>query len=68
MIWIDGTLKGSEIPSYRTRYLATVKSGIAILFTFSAHQSVYSDLDGTVVLAASTLKVLVARFNQFERI
>ncbi|TIL96292.1 MAG: hypothetical protein E5Y73_01935 [Mesorhizobium sp.] len=57
-IWVDGTLKGSEIPSYRTRYLATVKNGIAILFTFSAHESVYSDLEGAAVLSVSTLKVL----------
>jgi hypothetical protein len=57
-IWVDGTLKGSEIPSYQTRYLATIKSGIAILFTFSAHQSVYADLEGMAVLAVSTLKVL----------
>lgn len=57
-IWVDGTLKGSEIPSYQTRYLATVKGGIAILFTFSAHQSAYSDLEGAAVLAVSTLGVL----------
>jgi len=57
-IWVDATLKGSEIATYRTRYLATVKSGIAILFTFSAHESAYSDLEGTAVLAVSTLTIL----------
>jgi hypothetical protein len=57
-IWVDATLRGSEIPNYQTRYLATVKSGIAILYTFSAHLSVYSDLEGSAVLAISTLEVL----------
>jgi hypothetical protein len=56
--WVDATLKGSEAPQYVTRYLATVKGGLAILFTFSAHQSVTSDLEGTAVLAVATLEVL----------
>jgi hypothetical protein len=60
-IWIDATLKGSELPTYETRYLATVKGGIAILFTFSTHQSVFSDLEGAAVLAANTLKVRCAK-------
>jgi hypothetical protein len=57
-VWVDGTLKGSETPNYRTRYLATVKSGIAILFTFSASETVYSELEGAAVLAVSTLEIL----------
>jgi hypothetical protein len=57
-IWVDATLKGSEVPNYQTRYLATVKNGIAILFTFSAHQSAFSDLEGSAILAVQTLQVL----------
>jgi len=56
-IWVDATLRGAEIPGYLTRYLATVKHGIAILYTFSAHETVRSEVQGAALLAVSTLQV-----------
>lgn len=40
--WLDGLHLSSEVPNYFTRYLATIKSRIAVLVTFSAHQKFYS--------------------------
>lgn len=56
--WIEAVLRGSEVPNYDTRYLATVKGGLAILFTFSAHRSYYAKFDGAATLAVGTLNVL----------
>ena len=57
VIWADATLNGSEIPNYNTRYLATVKDGIAVLFTFSAHHSAYERLIGAALQAVHTLRL-----------
>ena len=37
-IWLDATLKNSEIRYYKTRYLARTEANIAVLITFSAHR------------------------------
>jgi len=41
-IWLDSLHQDSEVQSYFTRYLATIKDQIAILVTFSAHNNFYS--------------------------
>jgi hypothetical protein len=56
-IWVDATLFGSELPDFYTRYLATTKDGIAVLYTFSAHKSVYADLSGGAIQAIDTLRL-----------
>ncbi len=40
--WIDGLHQGSEVESYFTRYMATIKDNIAILVTLSAHKDYYT--------------------------
>jgi hypothetical protein len=59
--WIDGQHLGSEIPSYYTRYLATVKDRLAILVTFSAHQTQYTKYTGDFIKAIQSLKVVADR-------
>jgi hypothetical protein len=56
-LWIDAVLLDSEVRGYHTRYLATTLDGLAILFTFSAHRTVFDDLDGVAVQAVHTLQV-----------
>jgi hypothetical protein len=56
-LWIDATLLGSEIPNYYTRYMATVKDDLAVLYTFSVHKSRYQDFVGVSTLAVQTLQV-----------
>jgi hypothetical protein len=36
--WVDSLHRGSELPNYDTRYLATVIGATAILITFSCHR------------------------------
>jgi hypothetical protein len=57
-LWVDATLIGSEMASYNTRYLATTRDQLAILFTFSAHHSVYDQLLGAVIEAVHTLQIV----------
>ena len=56
-IWIDATLLGSEIPNFYTRYMATVKGNLAVLYTFSVHKSRYEDFVGVSTLAVQTLQL-----------
>lgn len=56
-LWVDATLLDSEVPNYYTRYMATVKDNIAVLYTFSVHKSRYQDFAGVSMLAAQTLQV-----------
>ncbi|PIU00928.1 MAG: hypothetical protein COT74_02630 [Bdellovibrionales bacterium CG10_big_fil_rev_8_21_14_0_10_45_34] len=56
--WLDGLQLGSEIPSYYTRYLATVKSRLAILVTFSAHQRYFTKYSGDFFKAVNSLRIV----------
>ncbi|TBY73650.1 hypothetical protein [Rhizobium leguminosarum] len=56
--WVDCTIEGSEVKNYKTRYLAVAKNGIAILYTFSAHNDYFDKLAGSAVLAVNTLQTL----------
>lgn len=55
--WIDGMHLSSEVPNYFTRYLATTKSRIAILVTFSAHKLYYSQFSNDFFNAIKSLRV-----------
>lgn len=61
-IWVDSMHLGSEIPQYYTRYLATTKDRLAILVTFSAHQSHFTKYSADILKAVQSLKV-TAQFN-----
>ncbi|MCB0393868.1 MAG: hypothetical protein KDD25_04885 [Bdellovibrionales bacterium] len=55
--WVDGLHLGSEIPSFYTRYLATVKRTIAILVTFSAHKQHFTKYSPDFLRAIGSLRV-----------
>lgn len=57
-VWVDALHLGSEIPSYYTRYEATIKDRLAILVTFSAHQRQYTKYSADFVRAIMSLKVV----------
>jgi len=59
--WVDGMHLGSEIASYYTRYLATVKDRIAILVTFSAHKDHYTKYSSDFINAIGSLQVVAAK-------
>ncbi len=59
--WIDGLHMGSEVSTYYTRYLATVKDRIAILVTFSAHRSNFSKYSADFIRAIDSLRVTATR-------
>jgi hypothetical protein len=55
--WVDSLHLGSEVGSYYTRYLATVKDRVAILITFSAHRTRYTQYSNDFIHAVDSLKV-----------
>lgn len=55
--WVDGLTLHGEIPAFYTRYLATVKSKIAVLVTFTAHQKSYSKYSRDFIRSIQTLRV-----------
>jgi hypothetical protein len=67
-VWIDGLQMGSEITSFFTRYLATIKDSIAVLVTFSAHQQAYSKYSQDFFKAVMSLRVIATKnlLNQPE--
>lgn len=61
--WVDGFHKESEIPSYYTRYLATVccknsPQKLAILITYSAHENFYTTYASQFLKSIKSLRVL----------
>lgn len=56
--WIDGMHMGSEVTSYYTRYLATIKERIAILVAFSAHKPHYTKYSKDFIKAVDSLLVV----------
>ncbi len=60
-LWIDGLQKGSEIPNYFTRYLATMKEKIAILITFSAHVDYFAKYSTEFIKAVQSLRVVASK-------
>lgn len=59
--WIDGMHLGSEVTSYYTRYLATIKDRIAILVTFSAHKEHYTKYSKDFINAVQSLRVVATK-------
>ena len=59
--WVDGFHLGSEVPSYFTRYLATIKESIAVLVTFSAHKDEYAKYSSDFTRAIQSLKVIASK-------
>ena len=59
--WIDGLHAGSEVKNYYTRYLATIKDKIAILVTFSAHQSFYAKYAQDFFKTIKSLRVIATK-------
>lgn len=59
--WADGLHLGSEITSYYTRYLATVKDRIGILVTFSAHKTHYTKYSTDFINAIKSLRVTATK-------
>jgi len=59
--WVDGMDLGSEINSYYTRYLATIKDRLAVLITFSAHKEHYTKYSSDFLKAVESLRVVAAK-------
>jgi hypothetical protein len=59
--WIDSTHLGSEIASYYTRYLATVKDRLAIIVTFSAHKDHYTKYSNDFLKAVESIRAVAPK-------
>jgi len=60
-VWVDGLHASSEVPNYFTRYLATIKGQIAVLFTCSAHKDYYSKYNSDFFKAVNSLRVIATK-------
>ncbi len=59
--WVDGMHLGSEVFSYYTRYLGTVKDRLGILVTFSAHKDHYTKYSKDFLKAIESLRVIASK-------
>ena len=59
--WIDALHLGSEITSYYTRYLATVKDQLAILVTLSAHREHYTKYSNDFLNTINSLSIVAPK-------
>lgn len=57
-MWVDGFHQGSEVPSYYTRYLVTIKGTLAILVTYSAHKNHYKKYAADFAASINSLRVM----------
>lgn len=55
--WVDSLHMESEIPSYYTRYIATIKEDIGVLITYSVEKSKYQEYQKIFDNMVNTLKV-----------
>lgn len=62
-LWLDSVHQDSEVANYFTRYLATINGDVAMLLTFSAHNSVYAKYSTVFDRAVRSLKVLSGSKN-----
>lgn len=60
-LWVDGLHQGSEVPTYYTRYMATLKDKIAILVSFSAHRNVYTKYSSDFIKAIDSLRITATK-------
>lgn len=59
--WLDSLHVNSEIQNYYTRYLPTIKDQIAVLITFTAHNSKYQKHATHFAETVKSLRVIAAR-------
>lgn len=59
--WVDGLHQDSEVQNYFTRYVATIKDGIAILVTFSAHNKLYAKHSANFEKTIQSLRVTATK-------
>lgn len=59
--WLDSLHINSEVQNYYTRYLATIKDQIAILVTFTAHNSKYQKHASHFAETVKSLRVIAAK-------
>lgn len=59
--WIDGLHQSSEVPNYFTRYVATIKDRIAVLFTCSVHKDYYTKYSPDFLKAVQSLRVIATK-------
>lgn len=59
--WLDGLHQDSEVQNYFTRYLATIKDQIAILVTFSAHNTFYAKYSPNFDKTIRSLRVIATK-------
>jgi hypothetical protein len=55
--WVDSQQENSEIPGYITRYLATVKSDLGVVITFSAFKSKFKDYSADFYKMINSIRV-----------
>lgn len=56
--WIDGLHLESELPKYYTRYIVTTKSNLAVLVTYTAHQSVWTKYSPDFEKSINSIRLL----------
>lgn len=56
-VWVDSLHEASEIPGFMTRYLATVKTDIGVLLTYSIRKDRWAQYAGEFDSLLKTLKV-----------
>jgi len=65
--WVDGFHSGSEIKSYYTRYLATLKGSIGIVVSYTAHENHYNKYAADFAKSISSLRVLKTFVNSKDK-
>ncbi len=59
--WLDSLHINSEVQNYYTRYLATIKDQIAVLITFTAHNTKYQKHAAHFAETVKSLRVIAAK-------
>lgn len=59
--WLDSLHVNSEVQNYYTRYLATIKDQIAVLITFTAHNSKYQKHATHFAETVKSLRVIASK-------
>ncbi len=56
-MWVDGFHGSSEVPVFYTRYLVTIKEGLAVLVTYSAHKNHYKKYAADFARSINSLRL-----------
>ena len=65
--WVDSLHLSSEIPHYFTRYLATINGNIAVLVTYTAHKSFYSQYSSQFFKGIKSMEVLASDLSKVNK-